>query len=150
MSRAAPSASFRHQQGFTLLEMLVVLVILGLVTAAIPLIHHGGAELRGLGYELATELRDLRQAAIRTRMVTEFALNSQAGSYQLGDRDVVLPPGVTLSYVVSEPPLVGDALDHLAFYPDGSSPGGTLTLARDGVVIVVAVGWMDGRISIDG
>jgi len=137
--------------GFTLFEMLVVLVILGIVATAFPFMRHGtGIELRGLGHELAAELGDLRAGAIRTEQVTELTLNPQNGSYQLAGRVVALPAGVAMTYTEGEPPLIGDTVDHLAFYPDGSASGGTISLSRDGIVVVVTVSPMDGRIRIDG
>ena len=141
----------RPQAGFTLLELLIVLVILGLMALAVPFIGQDkSTELRGFGYALAVELRDLRETAIRRGAVTEFAPDPRSGGYEIGNEPRTLPPGVTLTYIVGEPPLVGDALDHLAFYPDGSSTGGTLRLARRGVVLTIQIGWMDGRITIDG
>jgi general secretion pathway protein H len=136
--------------GFTLLELLVVLAIMAIVAFSVPFIGHGGTELRGLGHELAAELRQLRQTAVRGHAVTEFILEPQRGGYRIGEESLALPPGVSLTYTVSEPPLIGEALDHLAFYPDGSSTGGTLTVSRGDVLVTVRIGWMDGRIVIDG
>jgi general secretion pathway protein H len=151
MARLASIAPALQQPGFTLLEMLIVIAILAMVATSIPFMSRGsGIELRGLGHELATELRGLREAAIRNHAVTEFTLEPQTGSYQLGSEEVALPPGVTVTYVVSEPPLIGDAPEHLAFYPDGSSTGGTITLTRSGALVTLSIGWMDGRISING
>lgn len=118
---------------------------------SIPFIGRGGSvELRGFGYDLAAHLRDLRESAIRDHVITEFTLVPQSGSYRLGDVELALPPTVTVTYSVSEPPLIGDSPDHLVFYPDGSSTGGTLMVSRGDVVLRLDVGWMDGRISIDG
>jgi general secretion pathway protein H len=140
-----------RQHGFTLLEMLVVLAILAAVVAtAMPAIGHGGTELRGQAYELAAELRGLRAAATRSGAVTEFALDPGTGSYFLGDAKVALRHGVILTYRVGDPPLVGDTIDHLAFYPDGSSSGGTITLEHDGGRMTLTIAPMDGRIAIDG
>lgn len=144
-SRPAPDA------GFSLLEMLVVLAIVALVATSIPFISHGGGtELRGLGSEVATALRGLRETAIRSQQEAEFTLAPQSGGYRLGDRLVALPPGVTLGVSVAEPPLLGDLADHVVFYPDGSSTGGTITLSRGGVSVTITIGWMDGRIATDG
>src|ERR1700735_2939271 len=88
-----------RQSGFTLLELLVVLAIITMVATAIPFVSTGGGtELHGLGYELAAELSDLRESAIRGHVVTEFSLEPQISGYRIGHETSALPPGVTLNY----------------------------------------------------
>ncbi|QLH38081.1 MAG: prepilin-type N-terminal cleavage/methylation domain-containing protein [Defluviicoccus sp.] len=61
--------------GFTLLEVLVVLAILGMAATALPLMISNalpGARLNATAQELASDLRILRTSAIRSLATTRL------------------------------------------------------------------------------
>jgi general secretion pathway protein H len=151
LSDESPTASC--QSGFTLLELLIVLVILGLVTALVPYVLRSdrGVLLLAAARGLADDLRTLREDAIHQRVVTAMVPGPQPGSYLFRPAGLQrsLPEDVLLSFQPAEPSLVGSAEMQVAFYPDGSSTGGILVLQQKSHRLMLRIGWLDGRISFD-
>jgi len=102
------------QAGFTLVEMLVVLAIIGIVAAAgLALRPQGAGTLarEKLGARLAQSLANARAQASASGQVVTLSLRNADLSQDLS---------------VSSP--LGDA-DSVLIYPDGSSSGGTIAIA---------------------
>jgi general secretion pathway protein H len=133
--------------GFTLLEMLVVLAILGVLSAiALPRLKlNEGARLRGITHALIVDLRLSRDEAIRRGKRTSLVPN--AGGYRLlpSGRSQALPRGLTLSSELPRARLVPDAEGDIQFFPDGSSTGGVLTIQQGSLAIHITVRGMDGK-----
>jgi general secretion pathway protein H len=137
MSRAgaASRGRVRRAGGFTLLEMLVVMLLLGLLTAVAAPRFAARAEpsLREVGRAVVAELRARRTAAMRSGRPVPAAAAS-----------IPLPPGFALL------PGEGDDQDAAAagllFLPDGRSTGGRMVLARGTDRALVAVDWLTGEV----
>jgi general secretion pathway protein H len=144
----------RTSAGFTLLELLVAMAILGLVMAVTPslLPIADRTSFVAVVRDLVSDLRSLRGQAIATHASVVFELAPVADSFQpmFGGEIHALPRGVTLIFDPADPSLVGVAPSGIAFFPDGSSSGGTLTVRQGFRVMVVQVHWLDGKISIGG
>src|SRR4051812_30879073 len=86
-------------RGFSLVEMLVVLAIIGLLISLVSpyLASREGQDLRTRVHAVATDLRLLRDEAIRHNAATRFELTE--GSYVLRpvERTKPLPPQFTLT-----------------------------------------------------
>lgn len=130
----------RHRQrGFTLIEMIVVLAVLGLALSLVLL--HGSARSPGLEFdaavrEVAGTLRLARSRAIADdRPVTVVIVPR---GFQLdGGAVIVLPPALSMT---------GNGL--IRFLPDGGSSGGQITLHMEQRVMTIEVDWLTGRVQL--
>jgi general secretion pathway protein H len=130
----------RCQRGFTLLEMIVVLVILGLALSL--LITRGPMHSARLDAEVAA--RDLKGALrlARGRAISadrHVDVELSAKSYRVD--------GLAPHAVPADVTLVGNSA--IGFAPDGSSSGGTIEVQGTTSRITVAVDWLTGRVRLD-
>ena len=128
------------ETGFTLLEMLVVLAVLGMVAGLViargPM-RSAGLNARVAATMLAGSLRAARSEAIATDRPVAVLINGPAGTVQIGLR---APRSMGAQLVPPARPIV--------FAPDGSSSGGQVLVAAGPQRRLVAVDWLTGRVSI--
>jgi general secretion pathway protein H len=140
--------------GFTLIEMVVVLTILGLMTALIvangtrvsPAVH-----ARAAAEAISGALRSARSEALMSNRSVAFTLDVAGRSYQWGQTPrQVLPEDLRLSLLTSRDLLAATGNTGLIrFDPDGGSSGGRVTVEGGGVVWWVGVDWLSGRVSAE-
>lgn len=154
------------EEGFTVVEILVVLALMGLVAAiAMPDLrgHYARYELRTAAFRVAADLRDLEQLAASHRA---RGLDPETSSYnvrfypssngyqlnQVGgwSRMVYLPPTVEL---VGTNIHEGDPLnEHRLMFSMRGTPdvGGTITLRsrRTGELLYVIIAPVTGRVRV--
>ena len=152
----AGQSTNRHRslgQGFTLLELLVVLALATLLIALVPPLISAalpGVELKSSARKVAAGLRLAREEAIRHGRDVAMIVDLEDHSYQVEGtfRRVVLPKGVELSLVVAENEMGSDQRGAIRFFPDGGSTGGRVTLARSGSGWQIGAQWLTGRVEI--
>jgi general secretion pathway protein H len=141
----------RSDSGFTLLEMLVVLVILGLmvglvVTRGPP--RSAALDLRAAAAEMAQALRGARARAIATNRRVDFRLDVAGHVFAVdGGTARALPASLALSMTAASGETVGRT-EAIAFAPDGSSTGGRIDVAEGARIMRVEVDWLTGRVRI--
>lgn len=141
-------------RGYTLMEVLVTLTVIGMVLAAIPLVAGGprpGVEVRAVAIEVASALRQTRSEAIARFRSEAFVLDTERGVYQAGSvqPEAALPEGMEVSLYTARSELEGERTGRIRFFPDGSATGGRVTLASGGHSYVVAVDWLTGAVELE-
>ena len=144
----------RGQEGFTLLELLVTMALLGIIVAiSLPHVMTGGGalQLASDARVLAGRIRAARERALSSREMTRVTINllSPAVAGPGAERAVSLT--ATERVIVRTPKgLVEDASAVILFRPDGSSSGGSITLEGHGRTRRLQVDWLTGAVSADG
>jgi general secretion pathway protein H len=141
------------QSGFTLLELLLVLVIAAASYALVVRITSGGvsgAELKSSARAVAAGLRDARGTAIATQETAALTLDLEHRSFEVsgGRRARTLPDRLELKLYTAQSEIVDEKRGAIRFYPDGSSTGGRITVASGERRFLVDVDWLTGRVTI--
>jgi len=142
-----------RQQGFTLLELLVVLVILALsLTIVVPSLNRArlGILVHSAAYELATNLRAARaatQAANAEHMlVIDLARRQYWAEGVVAPRQ--LPQTVGLELAVPESERIGATGARVRFFADGGSSGARFVLRDGRTAAAVSVDWLNGDVRV--
>jgi general secretion pathway protein H len=149
---AGPATSIDRQGGFTLIELVVALAVMGFVLVLIVGYRapwSSGLGLEGTAAELASGLRLARSQAIVSNRPVAFALDLADHDYRIGNeapRNLATKLSVALLTVNGEKR--NAAIGDIRFNPDGSSTGGRIMLADGSRRVAVGVDWLTGRVTV--
>jgi general secretion pathway protein H len=145
--------SARREVGFTILELLVVLVIGAIAYAVllgVPMRGPSVADLKSASRTLAAGLRQAQSVALATRRDATLVLDLEAREFQVsgteGSRS--LPKDLELKLFTAQQEVASESKGAIRFYPDGSSTGGRITVASGERRFLIDVDWLTGRVSI--
>ena len=148
-----PAPGGGRKRGFTLLELLVVMLIVGLLVALVPPLFSGavpGAKLKAAVRDLAVTLRLARNQSITRDVERQVHLNLESPAYAIGAQAPrALPAGVELQVAPVPGQSAVESKRHVVrFFSDGSSSGTLIKLSRGKRSYDLHVGWLTGRVTI--
>ena len=140
-------------KGFTLLEVLVVLVIASVMYVLILGVPFRGAsvaDLKAAARSLASGLRQAQTLAMATRRDAVLTIDVEERSYLFpGETEARrIPRDIEVKLFTAQSELLSDKKGAIRFYPDGSSTGGRITVSAGERKYLVDVDWLTGRVSI--
>ena len=138
-------------RGFTLMEMLLVLVIAVVAMAlVVPNLSKGidSVRLRSSAREIASSFRYLRGYAVSHHTESEFNINVENNRYKITGRNksYQVPSSIRIRLITADSEISGQDNGTIRFYPDGSSSGGRVTLESGKNRRLVDVNWLTGNV----
>ncbi|MDF3980386.1 GspH/FimT family pseudopilin [Luteibacter sp. PPL201] len=139
-------------RGFTLFEMLAVILLIGVAAAAVSIpITQGlaSARVNAASGEVAAALRWTRAQSIVHGKDLAFEVDTARATYRApGKADVRLPKDMRVSITSAREDQANATTGRIRFFPDGSSTGGRITLKRGDREWHVNVAWLTGAVSV--
>ena len=148
----SPCKPAQRGGGFTLIEVVVVLAVLGI--ALVLVVGYkppwsSGLGLKGIAAELASGLRLARSEAIISNRSVAFDLDLVGHRYRVGQGvEHRLPANLSIELLTIAGEQQAAGIGDIRFNPDGSSTGGRISLADGQRRMAVGVDWLTGRISV--
>ena len=140
-------------QGFTLLELLVVLMLLGVSSLLVlPAMGRrlGQLEVRKSALKLAAVARNLRSKAVFEGSLQRLILDPYSNSYKVSEGQIVrLASGVRISAIAGGAPL-GEGMTQFHFFPNGRILGGEIGISgqEGGASYITRFDPLSGRIVV--
>lgn len=140
-------------RGFTLLEVMVVLVIMALILVIVPPFLPNvmaSTHVKSAARELAASLKYARSEAIGHQQEMTLIVNVEEKNYIYNKKSkhLILPIDASLSLITAKSEQLSINVGQIRFFPDGSSTGGQIKLAFEDQEYFVDVHWLTGRVKI--
>jgi general secretion pathway protein H len=143
-------SSTERRSGFTLIEVLAVMLIIALVSSLVAANTPGSgrAKLKALTLDIAALFRRERLGAILTGRDREVSLDGKRRALIADGGDAISVPTDVVVDVLGVDEVWSGRLAVVRFHPDGASSGAVLKLSREGAQYEVRVNWYTGGVAI--
>jgi general secretion pathway protein H len=143
-----------NERGFTLLELLVVLAIIGVVLAFVPgfmLRGQPGLDVDVAARAIADALRQARSHAVLHNRDQLFALDVDEHLFRVGGQraPVQIDKDIEITFQTARSEVMSETIGQIRFFPDGSATGGRIGLTLYGRHVEVVVDWLTGLVSVN-
>jgi general secretion pathway protein H len=142
----------RADRGFTLVELLVVLAVVGILAAMVPLAFERmreSAQYRDTVRAVLTDIRQARHRAVSEGREVRFGVDLLQRSYGMEGRPLrLLPEPLRLRATVADVEVSADQQAAIRFLPDGGATGGSIEVLRpSGAGTRLTVDWLSGGVT---
>lgn len=141
-----------QKSGFTLVELLVVVAVMGLLIAVVPVAFERmreAVQYRDTLRTIQAEMRLARREALATGRETQFIVDMGQRTYGLqGGRKHEVPSFLELRAVVADDESRQLTVASIRFLPRGGATGGSIDVIRaSGVGVRLRVDWLSGLVA---
>lgn len=154
MSWRSKRARGQPDAGYSLTEVLVVLAIIALATAAAlsaPRAGQNALTLEAYARRLADDLRLARASAVSDNAVSTLFVSLAPPGHRDGEGRFIPAPSASRIELTGARSLLADAEGgaRFAFYGDGGASGGAVRIGDAARVYRVEVDWMTGAVRVE-
>lgn len=150
------SVTQHSSRGFTMLEIIAVILVIATVAALSPPLFSSGVSAtqhRAAAREVAQVLRFARTEAVakRTSVAVDFDLAQRTLQVPATTmkRVAKIPEGIEINLTTTAAETKSETQASVRFYPDGGATGGRVTLKVRERSYLVDIDWLTGRVSIE-
>jgi general secretion pathway protein H len=140
-----------QQRGFTLVEMVAVVVLLGIVLSVVSMAFSksmNNAKVQAASRDLVAALRYTRSQAIVKGQQAALDIDLQNNTYQAPGRALVkLPTQMHMTLLTADSEQTGATSGRIRFFPDGASTGGHISVFMGQREWRINVSWLTGQVA---
>lgn len=141
----------KRLSGFTLLEILVVMVMIVVIMSFFSsnmMKSLDKARIRAVSKDLVSAIRYTRGQAVVKHEQKTISFNVQDKTYQAPRKKLVnIPEEMELFVYTADSEISNDSTGSIRFFSDGSSTGGWVKLVHGNKIWKINVNWLTGEIS---
>ena len=140
-------------QGFTLIEIVIVILLLSLILGLVsPTIINSiqRSKLNKVGSDLVAAIRYTRAQALIKNEEQGITFDLAESTYQIPVKNKVVnvPKLFDMKLITAATESDSDTTGTIRFFPDGSSTGGRITLKGENKTWVVNIAWLTGNVEL--
>ena len=140
----------RVSRGFTLIELVAVIVLIGIAISVVSLSFSkslSNSRIQAASRDLVAALRYTRGQAIVKGQQAALDLDMQNNTYQAPGRPLVtLPKEMHMTLLTAESEQTGATSGRIRFFPDGASTGGHISVFMGSREWRINVSWLTGQV----
>lgn len=141
----------QSEAGYTLVELLVVLLIFAITTAGVSSLwinRVGSPSLPRISSQVIALIKVASSQSILMQREVIVEIDFDDNTLSMSGRDpITLPPSVEIEVVTARSELLGRKRAGIRFFPEGGSTGGSIKLSVDGRVRFIEIDWLTGAAS---
>ena len=146
------SAIMQRQRGFSLIEIMVVIMLIAAATLLVAAIVTGGLsgmQLRSQAKTLVAQIRYTRAQAIATGEPQKFTLDPSAHTWTApNNRNGEIPEKLGVSFIGAREVQPSRGEGAIMFFADGASTGGRVQLSIKRAAWNIDVAWLTGEVRL--
>lgn len=149
MTRETSPTGDAQEKGYTLLELLIALAILGLLSAVVPSLIPATPEqsLSATTQKIVDSLRLARAVSMSQSSEQRVVFKYVDRTFEIsGRKPVSIPETTTLEITSTYEKRRSDTDVAVRFFPDGSSNGARIRLSQRNKKIDIHVPWLTGKV----